>query len=135
MSAATVITNLVGLGVQVKDAWTKSGKDWASFLTSPDFKAIEGSVEQLLASLKPNDLQTALVEVRKKEAAVLNSRNIPQLSLDELTQYHALSDVEHQLVTKLLAAAPNRSGFLEVLVQQVLPALISVAKIVVPLLM
>src|SRR6476660_5168872 len=100
MTAATVITNLVGLGVQVKDAWTKSGKDWATFLSGPDFKAIEASVEKLLGSLKPNDLQMALSEIRKKETALLNGRSIPQLSVDELTQFHALSDVEHQLVTK-----------------------------------
>lgn len=133
MNAANVITNLLTLGVQVKDAWTKSGKDWQTFLTSADFASIEGKVSDAVAQLSPPTLQHAIDAVVQREGALLGSRSISQLSVDELTQFHALSDVEHQLVLKLLKA-PQGKPFLTVLVNDVLPVLVQVAKVVIPLL-
>ena len=134
MSAAKVIQDLLALGVQVKDAWTKSGKDWPEFLNSFEFKQLQSSVSAVVASLGPPSLQSALSAVQQKEINLLAGRSILSLSVDELTQFHALSDVEHQLVMKLLKA-PDQRTFLAVLVEDVLPVLVKVGKIVVPLLM
>ncbi len=133
MSAVDVIQNLLTLGVEVKNAATKSGQTLASFLQSPDFGTIEGSVSTLLASLQPQDLQNAINAVQKKEADLRAGRPITALSADELTQFHALLDVEDQLVNKLLNQ-PNKTNFLTTLVNDVLPVLVQVAKIVIPLL-
>jgi hypothetical protein len=132
MSASEVISTLVTIGVQVKDTWTKSGKDWKTFLGSTDFAAIEATVEKLLGGIGPGELEASVVEIRKKEETLLNGRQIGDLTLDELAQFHALSDVEHQLVIKLLKTP--RSDFLAVLVNDVLPVLVPIAKLVVQLL-
>jgi hypothetical protein len=132
MSAVDTIQNLLTLGVQVHAAATKSGQTLASFLKSPDFATIEGSVNTLLQSLEPSDLQNAVDAIQKKEVALLAGRDITDLSVDELTQFHALVDVERQLVTKLVGQPSN--NFITVLVNDVLPTLAQVAKIVIPLL-
>ena len=133
MSATDVVQDLLTLGVQVKDAWNKSGQTWTSFLNSQDFTNIQGTVNGLLKSLQPANLQSTVTAVQQKEVDLLKGRPITSLSVDELTQYHALSDVEHQLVTKLLTTS-NTQGFLSVLVNDVLPILVQVAKVVIPLL-
>ncbi len=134
MSAARVVSNLVALGVQVKDAWNKSGKDWGDFLGSGEFAAIQGSVRTLLGGLTPNDLKGAVRAIREKEKTFLRGREITALSVDELAQFSALSDVQHQLVNKLLKAPPEAKGFLGVLMHDVLPVLLSLAKVVVRIL-
>ena len=133
MNATAVIQTLLKLGVQVKDAWTKSNQNWVTFLDSSAFKDIQGTVGGLIQSLQGPSLQNTITAVQQKESDLLNGRAIPALSVDELTQYHALSDVEHQLVTKLLTTSDPRS-FLSVLVTDVLPVLVQGAKIVIPLL-
>ena len=134
MSAAKVIQDLLALGVQIKDAWTKSGKDWPTFLNSSEFKDVQSSSSAVIASLDRPSLHSAITAVQQKELNLLAGRSILGLSVDELTQFHALSDVEHQLVLKLLKA-PDQRTFLAVLVEDVLPVLVKVGKIVVPLLM
>jgi hypothetical protein len=134
MSAAKVIQDLLALGVQIKDAWTKSEKDWPTFLNSSEFKDVQSSSSAVIASLGRPSLQSAITAVQQKEINLLAGRSILDLSVDELTQFHALSDVEHQLVLKLLKA-PDQRTFLAVLVEDVLPVLVKVGKIVVPLLL
>jgi hypothetical protein len=133
MSAVDTIQALLVLGVQVKDAATKSGQSLTSFLSSPDFATIEGSVTKLLSSLKPQDLQDAINAIQKKEADLRAGRDLDELSADELTQFHALLDVEDKLVNKLLKQ-PDKKSFIAILVNDVLPVLVQVAKIVIPLL-
>lgn len=135
MNAATVVSNLVALGVQVKDAWVKSGQEFGPFLKSTNFVAIESRVDALLAGLQPNDLQDAIRSIRQKQDSFLRGRDIMSLSVDELAQFSALSDVEHQLVNRLLKVPPTRNDFLTVLVRDVLPVLATAAKIVVPILL
>jgi hypothetical protein len=135
MNAATVVSNLVALGVQVKDAWVKSGQELGPFLNSGNFTAIESRVDALLAGLQPSDLQDAIRSIRQKEDSFLRGRDITSLSVDELAQFSALSDVEHQLVNRLLKVPPTRNDFLTVLVRDVLPVLATAAKIVVPILL
>ncbi|HEY6882100.1 MAG TPA: hypothetical protein VI299_28920 [Polyangiales bacterium] len=134
MSAASVISSLLALGVEVRQAWVKSGKDWETFLNSDAFAAIQDSVQKSVQKLTSGELEKALVAIRAKEEAFLNGRPIAQLGVEELSQFDALSDVEHQLANKLLQSPPDAKKFLTVLVQDVLPALVSVAKVVVPLL-
>jgi hypothetical protein len=134
MSAVNTIQTLLTLGVQVSTAATKSGQTLTSFLSGPGFTAIAGSVTTLLQSLQPQDLQNALNAIQKKETDLLAGRDITALSVDELTQFHALVAVERQVVSKLVAAPPGQNGFLSVLVNDVLPTLLQVVKIVIPLL-
>lgn len=133
MSAIDTINNLLTLGVQVKEAATKSGQTVASFVESSDFKSIQDSVTNVLKSLQPQDLQSAVKAIQQKETDFLNGRQIADLSTDELTQFNALADVEHQLVIKLLKQ-PNPKSFLTVLVNDVLPVLVQAAKTVILLL-
>lgn len=133
MSAVDTIQDLLTLGVQIATAATKSGQTVDSFLSSAGFTAIQGSVTSLLESLQPNDLQNAINAIQKKESDLLAGRDITELSVDELTQFHALVNLEQQLVTKLVNQ-PNQKSFLSTLVNDVLPTLVQVAKIVIPLL-
>jgi hypothetical protein len=133
MSAVQTIQSLLTLGVQIQAAATKSGQTVLGLLDGPDFAAIEGSVQTLMNSLKPSDLQGAVAAIQQKEADLLAGRDITALSVDELTQFHALVSTEQQLVSKLLTQ-PQRIDFMNVLVTQVLPVLVQVAKIVIPLL-
>jgi hypothetical protein len=133
MSAVDTIRALLVLGVQVKDAATKSGQTPLSFLNSPGFATIEGSVTKLLSSLEPKDLQDAIDAIQKKESDLRAGRDLDELSADELTQFHALLDVEDKLVNKLLKQ-PDKTSFIAILVNDVLPVLVLVAKIVIPLL-
>jgi hypothetical protein len=132
MSAVDTIENLLTLGVQISTAATKSGQAVAAFLTSPQFAAIETQVGTLLQSLKPDDLQGAVNAIQKKEADLLAGRDVTDLSVEELTQLHALSDIERQIVGKLINQP--RNTFLTVLVNDVLPTLVNVVKIIIPLL-
>ena len=133
MSAVDTIQNLLTLGVQVSTAASKSGQTLVSFLASPDFSNIEGSVTNLLQSLQPQDLQNAVNAIQKKESDLLAGRDITALSVDELTQFHALVAVERPLVSKLVTQQ-SQNSFLTVLVNDVLPVLIQVVKVVIPLL-
>jgi hypothetical protein len=133
MSAVDTIKTLIALGVQVKDAVTKSGTSVSDFLASPEFSTIDASVTKLLTSLRPKNLQDAIDAIQKKEADLRAGRDLAALSTDELTQFHALLDAEDSLVNKLLTQ-PDRSSFLSALVNDVLPVLVQVAKVVIPLL-
>jgi hypothetical protein len=133
MSAVDTIQNLLKLGIQINAAATKSGQTVPGFLDSPDFNAIQGSVNALLTSLKEDNLQAAVGAIQKKESDLLAGRDITALSVDEQTQFHALVTMEQQIVSKLLTQ-PQRKDFLTVLVTDVLPVLVQVAKIIIPLL-
>jgi hypothetical protein len=135
MSAVDTIEGLIRLGLKVKDAFATSRKDWETFLQSPDFRAIEADVDFLLTQLRPDDIQQAIVAIQKKKQDVRAGKDISALSSDKLLQFFDLLEAEKVLVLKQLTAA-NRSkqDFLTVLERDVLPTLVSVAKVIIPLL-
>jgi hypothetical protein len=133
MSAVDTIQDLLTLGVQVSSAATKSGQTVASFLNSPQFATIQTDVNNLLQSLQPNDIQSAINAIQQKEIDLLAGRKITDLSVTELTEFHALVDTESKLVTKL-ANTPTGTSFISILVNDVLPTLVQVAKLIIPLL-
>lgn len=135
MSAVDTIETLIRLGLKVKDAFATSRKDWGAFLESPEFRAIEGDVDTLLNQLKPDDIQGAIVAIQKKKADLRAGKDISALSPDKLLQFFDLLEAEKVLVLKQLTASPrSRTEFLTVLERDVLPALVVIAKVVLPLL-
>jgi hypothetical protein len=140
MNAAKVIETLLGLGVQVKRAYglakAKHGaSDWAKFMKSKEFKAIEKDAQALLKTIRAKDIDEALKTVRKKEEQFLRGRRIGQLSAHELTQFNDLADVEVLLVNKRLRELKASAEFFEHLVNDVLPVLLRAAAEVTKLLL
>jgi hypothetical protein len=138
MSAVDTVEALLSLGVTVKDAYTKASTsgsmNWSAFLASPDFAAIQKDVSGLLAKLTSNDVTSALSAVQTKKQSLLGGQSVSALSSDKLTQYFALLSAEGLLVTKELENAKASAAFFEWLVTSALPTLVSIAKVVIPLL-
>ncbi len=72
--------------------------------------------------------------IDKKESDLLAGRDITALSVDELSQFDALVTLERQAVAKLVASQSSDAHFLTVLVNDVLPVLMQIAKVVLPIL-
>ena len=79
------------------------------------------------------DIRSAILELQAKEKAFLNGRKIAALPASDLTVFHSLLDVENALVLKELSEL-GTVQFWDRLVNDVLPTLITVAKIVIPIL-
>jgi hypothetical protein len=135
MSAVSTIEALIRLGLKVKDAFATSRKDWPTFLESADFRAIETDVDQLLQELRPDDIQQAIVAIQKKKVDLRAGKDIAQLTPDKLLQFFDLLEAEKVLVLKQLTESPrSKQDFLTVLERDVLPTLVSIARVVIPLL-
>lgn len=135
MNAVETIETLLRLGLKVKDAFASSNKDWVAFLDSQEFKSIEGDVDALLAALRPDDIQQAIVAIQKKKGDLRGGKDIGDLPPGKLLQFFDLLQAEKALVLKQLRDTPrSKKDFLTVLENDVLPALVAVAKVVIPLL-
>lgn len=140
MSAGAVIEGLLQVGATVKDAWTKAkGKDekttWKKFLASTEFDAAYKSVSTILKGLTQKTITAALQAVRDKEKALLAGKSVMDLSIEKLAQYDALLDVENQLMRKFAANVTKRDQWITWLIDDGLPVLIRVGKVVIPLLL
>lgn len=140
MSAIDVVEGLVKAGTTIKDAWTKAkqrdaGMDAAKFVASDELKAAYGQVATLVNGLTQQAIDKALAEVRGKQVALLGGKSVMELATDKLAQYDALLDVENQLMRKWAANAGMTVDWVSWLVDEALPVLIKVAKVVVPLLL
>jgi hypothetical protein len=133
VAAEATIKALTDLGILLKNATSGKPVDWTTFLSSSDFTAVGGQVQQLMQSLRPNDLGTALDDIRASQRKLMNNRRVDQLSRPELDQYLALGNVALQL-----AVAKDTAGKLELfghwLTTEGLPLLLQAAPIIVPLL-
>jgi hypothetical protein len=138
MNAGEVIETLMQLGVHVQDAFSRfsltTAKGWVDFLADPAGKSATADVSQLLAELTVGDIRNAVLQVQAKEKAFLNGRKISELSASDLVAFQALLDVENALVRKELSQL-GTVQFWQSLVDNVLPVLISVAKVVIPILL
>jgi hypothetical protein len=140
MSAIDVVEGLMKAGTTIKDAWTNANQrdpsmDWQKFIASPELTTAYGQVSGILSGLTQPALDGALKEVRTKEAALLNGQSVMALSTDKLAQYDALLDTENLLMRKFAANAGKTAEWVSWLVDDALPDLIKVAKVVVPLLL
>jgi hypothetical protein len=140
MSAIDTITNLIKAGTAFKDGWTSAKQadpslTWESFITSSQFTTAYGKSQSILDTLLQPALDQALVDIRTKEAAILNGGSVTDLSVDKLTQYSALLDVENQLMSKYAANFSATAAWTQWLVDTALPDLIKVAGIVLPILL
>ncbi len=138
MNAGEVVETLMQLGVHMKDAFTKfsltTAKGWLEFLEDPAGKTALGDVSGLLSQLTVGDIKNAVLQVQAKEKAFLKGRKISELSASDLVAFQALLDVENALVRKELSHL-GTVQFWHVLVDNVLPVLLSVAKAVIPILL
>ena len=75
------------------------------------------------------------VEIRAKQVALLAGKSVMELPTDKLAQYDALLDVENQLMRKFAAGSGKTEEWVSWLVDDALPVLIKVAKVVIPLLL
>jgi len=141
MAAADTIENLLHLGVALKDAFVKAqdvaggNLSWADFMKSDSFKSISSFVEGSIAKLSGPTLDQAIQAVRAKQTQVRKGRALNQLSVDEIKQYSDLVDAEQLLVHKELKQAAQSPTFFKWFVDEALPTLVSIAKVVVPLLL
>lgn len=137
MSAVDTVENLIKLGTIISDAAQKSGTgktDWATFLASPAFQNIAGSVSQLLSTLKPSDLPQTVQALNDKQTALLGGKTLADLPTDKLLQYAELGNVKVVLAAQLVVSAMN-PPFATWLVDSALPVLVKAAPVVLPLLL
>jgi hypothetical protein len=138
MGAAEVIEALIRIGTVVKDSLAKKGEggkvDWNAFLQSDDFKKVQKTVEDLIGLLKSADLKKAIEEVDAKQTAMLKGRSVADLPTLELVQYAKLAQVRMLLATEQLTRALN-PPFIQWVVDDALPTLVTLAPIVLPLLL
>ena len=137
MDARQTVETLIKLGVHMKAAASKhslaTGKGLVDFLASPSAKQVELDVSALLTQLTIGDIQQAVQQVRAKQQDFLKGRKIIDLPVAELRELHALVDVENALVLKEVDKIGTVS-FWSWLVNDALPILVTVAKIVIPIL-
>lgn len=138
MSAAELIKALISFGTTIHDLFVKAQEtrpiSLEDFVKSVDFEKLSSSVKSLVVSLKKQDVQSAIDQIDAKQKALLAGREIAALSLDELTQFAALSRVRLVLTTNKVLNAANPS-FLQWLVDDALPELTSIAPTVIQLLL
>ena len=139
MNAAGIMKSMLTLGTTVHDAYARTqaggsrvGLD--TFLEGLDFKKLGSTTTDLIHALTTADLSAAIAEVDAKQAAPLGGRDISGLSVEELTQYSALSRFRLVLATQNLQDAMTPK-FLNWLVDDALPTLVQVAPTVIPLLL
>ena len=140
MSAINVVEGLIKTGTMMKDAWTKSKQrdpniDWQHFVASDEFSSAYSHVSSILDGLTQPAVNQALSEIRAKQTALLEGQSVMALSNEKLSQYDALLDVENQLMRKYAANAGKTAEWVSWLVDDALPHLIKVAKVVLPLLL
>jgi len=132
MDTKATLETLVRLGVHVKDAFGKfslaTGKGWVDFLGSDEGKAAENDVSALIEQLTLSDIEKAVAAAQARRRALLNGRAITALSFEELSQLHALMDVENALVLKEIDKVGS-AKFWSWLVNDALPVLITAGKI------
>jgi len=140
MSATDTIQSLLALGVAVKAAYTNAQQqdgsmDWKKFMDSQQFKAIQGDVTGLVQKLTKTDIDQAIVAIQQKEAALLNGQSVAQLPTDKLLQYSDLVHTESLLVNRSVLNMTASSQALSWVVETLLPTLVSVAKVILPILL
>jgi hypothetical protein len=137
MDAKATLQTLLQLGAHVKDAFSQfsltTGKGWLDFLSSDVAKAAEGDVSDLIEELTLGDIESAVAAAQARRQALLNGRPVTALSFDELTQLHALLDVENALVLKEVDKVGS-AKFWNWLVNTAVPVLLTAGKIVITLL-
>jgi hypothetical protein len=140
VNAAEVVRTLLSIGVTTKEAYSKyrstgSAEGWKNFLNSTEYGNIASELRLLVSMLDSDSVQQAVVCVQSKKAAFRAGRSLAALGAHELEQYDALLDAESVLVMKQLHTVDASSvDFLGTLVDDVLPVLTKVAKLVIPLL-
>src|SRR5262249_31591624 len=121
----------------VADAASKKGGgskvDWTTFLGSPEFKSIEGTVGQLLGALKKSDVGDTIKALGEKQEALKGGKALADLPTDKLIQYTELGNVKLVLAGEQVATAMN-ANFGNWLVSDALPVLVKAAPLVLPLL-
>lgn len=140
MSATEIVENLIKAGTTVKDAYSKAKQrdatvTWQTFLGTDEAKKAEGDVSSLLKGLTQPNVTKGLGEVRTKMTALLGGKSVVELPTDKLAQYDALLDVENQLTRKYATNYGMTAEWVAWLVDDALPNLIKVAKVVLPLLL
>jgi hypothetical protein len=140
VSAIDVVEGLIKAGTTIKDAYTKAkardpAMDKEKFVVSDELKGAYGQLATIVDGLTQPAVDKALGEVRAKQVALLAGKSVMELPTDKLAQYDALLDVENQLMRKYAANAGMTVAWVSWLVDDALPALIKVARIVLPLLL
>jgi hypothetical protein len=139
MNAADIAKSMLTLGTTVHDAYSKTqvggsrvGLD--TFLRNLDINKLGSTTTNLVNALTTADISGAVAEVDAKQAALLRGRDLSALSVEELTQYSALSRFRLVLTTQNLQDAMTPK-FLNWLVDDALPTLVQIAPVVIPLLL
>lgn len=140
MSATRTVEGLIQAGTTLKAAWATARQDdpdldWQAFVGSNEFNAAYGEVSQILSQLSRSEVDKALGEVRAKQAALLNGQSIMNLPTEKLAQYDALLDTENLLMRKYAANFTKTAEAVAWLIDDALPTLLRVAKVVLPLLL
>jgi len=132
MDTKATLEILMKLGVHLKDAFNEyrltTGQGWVDFLGSAQAKAAQSEVADLIEELTLGDIERAVGAAQAKRKALLNGRPIRTLSFEELTQLHALMDIENALVLKEVDRVGS-AKFWSWLVNDALPVLVTVGKV------
>ena len=140
MTAAAVIEGMVDAGTTLGTAMTNARQSnptlsWTTFLTTTAFSAAYAAVAPTLEGLIESSVNSALTDIRTKQASLLGGGAVTDLSPGLLPAYSALLDVENQLMSRYAANFGRTADCLAWLVDDALPILIKAAPIVLPLLL
>jgi hypothetical protein len=140
VSATEVVENLMKAGTTIKDGWSKAKQrdatmTWTKFMDSAEFTGAFGQASSAIDALTQPAVTKALVDIRTKQGALLAGKSVMELPTDKLAQYDALLDVENQLMRKFATNTGRTEEWVSWLVDDALPVLIKVAKVVLPLLL
>jgi len=140
MSATEVVEGLIKAGTTIKDGWSKAKQrdaamTWQKFMDSAEFTTAFGQASSVINGLTQPAVDKALVEIHAKQVALVAGKSVMDLPTDKLAQYDALLDVENQLMRKFAAGSGKTEEWVSWLVDDALPDLIKVAKVVLPLLL
>jgi len=133
---AQTIEALVKLGVLVADAAKGQKVDWATWLGSSDYQAIQNSALQLAQTLGARSISQTIAAIEEKKQALLAPYNgkLENLPTDKLLQYSDLGNLKFRL-QGTQGFSGDMASFGKWLLDDAFPVLLKVAPVVIPLLL
>jgi hypothetical protein len=134
MKPTEVIETLIRVGSLIRVTAGGSGKNWADFLDSSEFKEIAGAVKELIGRLSETDLSQAIERIKAQQTELLGGQTIRELPAERLFSYMDLADARTVLAARNVEIAVKRD-FFAWLVDDALPVLLRVGPVIIPLLL
>lgn len=127
MKALEVVERLVNIAVSMKVALDNhrftTGEGLEDFLRCAEGRSLEAELATKVNEVTDAQIQSAIASIQKQRNDFLQGRLPDNLTVSELTTYHALLDTENALVLRGLSE-PRTVGWWSWLVNEALPVFI-----------